>query len=74
MGPSFRMTLQTGTRRQSLPGVLASRAPGKGHCSPAHGSFLAEKHMRAAAVCDLPSCRIFHVFHHTSGQERLKCQ
>ena len=73
MGPSFRMTLQTGTRRQSLPGVLASRASGKGQRSPAHGSFLAEKHMRAAAACDLASCRIFHVFHHSSRPERLKC-
>jgi hypothetical protein len=39
-----------------------------------NGSFLALEHMRAATALDLPSCRIFHVFHHTSGQERLKCQ
>jgi hypothetical protein len=76
MDPWFRITLDADT---SLRAGGRSRAARPGHAaermipSLACGSFLAEKQMRAATACDLPSCRTFHVFHHSSRPERLKC-
>jgi hypothetical protein len=68
-GPRFRVTSQTGTRRRSFRGVFHGRAPGKAHRSPAHGSFLAKKHMRAAAGLDLASVSDFPEFHTLAEQD-----
>jgi hypothetical protein len=40
----------------------------------ARGSFLANRHMRAATGLALPSDNTFHVFHHSSPTESLKWQ
>ena len=61
-------SLQTGTRRRLFHGVLYGRTPGKALRSPAHGSFLAEEHMRAATALDLASVSDFPEFHTLAEQ------